>query len=161
MTILALDQATKISGFSIWTDGKLNTWGHKEYTDDDVHIRVHKICLWIESLLDQYAPDELIIEEIHYDNTNIATFQKLAQLQGAIIELAQNLHIPCKVISPNEWRAQCHFLKGHEKKRQAQKKIAQDWVQENFNAQCTDDEADAICIGYAVTQTIDNEINWE
>lgn len=64
MVILALDQATQISGFSVWIDGVLNTYGKYECTDTDIHKRIHKTCMWIESLIDQYVPDKLIIENI-------------------------------------------------------------------------------------------------
>jgi hypothetical protein len=30
-----------------------------------------------------------------------------------------------------------------------------------YGVKCTQDEADAICIGYAATQTIKDELNWE
>lgn len=160
MVILALDQATQISGFSVWIDGSLNCYGKREWDDADIHKRIHKICIWVEGLIDQYAPDKLVIENIQYQN-NIATFQKLAQLQGAIIEIAQQLNIPCEILAPTEWRAVCNFLKGNEKNRAAQKKIAQDWVLRTFGAKCTQDEADAICIGYAADKAAGNELNWE
>ena len=160
MVILSLDQATQVSGFSVWIDGALNTYGKYECDDADIHKRIHKICLWVEGLIDQYTPDKLVIEDIHYQN-NIATFQKLAQLQGAIIELAQQLNLQCEILAPSEWRATCNFLKGNEKNRQAQKKIAQEWVMKTFGKNCTQDEADAICIGFAASQAAENELNWE
>ena len=160
MVILALDQATQCSGYSVWIDGELNCYGKKEYDDADIHKRIHKICGWVEGLIDQYAPDKLVIENIQYQN-NIATFQKLAQLQGAIIEIAWQLNIPCEILAPSEWRAVCNFLKGNEKNRQAQKRIAQEWVLNTFGKKCTQDEADAICIGYAADKAAGNELNWE
>ena len=160
LVLLALDQATQCSGFSVWTDGTLTQYGKREYDDADIHKRIHKICLWVEELIDQYAPDKLVIENIQYQN-NIATFQKLAQLQGAIIELAWQLNLPCEIIAPSEWRAVCNFLKGNEKTRQVQKRIAQEWVLKKFGKKCTQDEADAICIGYAANKIQSEELNWE
>ena len=66
MIILALDQATQISGFSVWIDGSLNCYGKREWDDADIHKRIHKICIWVEGLIDQYAPDKLVIENIQY-----------------------------------------------------------------------------------------------
>lgn len=160
MVILALDQATQVSGFSVWIDGILNCYGKYECDDADIHMRIHKICIWIEKLIDQYAPDKLVIENIQYQN-NMATFQKLAQLQGAIIEVAWQLNLPCEILAPTEWRASCNLLKGQDKHRENQKKIAQQWVLNKFDKKCTQDEADAICIGYAAAQQADNELNWE
>lgn len=162
MVILALDQATQTSGYSVWIDGALNDFGKFSVDDADTAVRIHKICIWVEGLLDRYAPDKLIIEEIHYQpNIGITTFQKLAQLQGAILELAQSCHLPCEILAPSEWRAKCNFLKGNEKTRASQKKIAQEWVLKQFNAKCTQDEADAICIGFAADKATGNELNWE
>lgn len=160
MVLIALDQATQTSGYSVWIDGALNDFGKYTVDDADISVRIHKICLWVEGLLDRYAPDKLVIENIQYQN-NIATFQKLAQLQGAIIELAQSCHLLCEILAPSEWRSVCNFLKGNEKNRAAQKKIAQEWVFKQFGAKCTQDEADAICIGYAADKVAGNELNWE
>jgi len=71
------------------------------------------------------------------------------------------LNLQCEILAPSEWRATCNFLKGNEKNRQAQKKIAQEWVMKTFGKKCTQDEADAICIGFAASQTAENELNWE
>ena len=158
--ILALDQATQCSGSSVFEDGILKTYGKKEIDDADIYVRIHKICLWVEELLDRYVPTRLVIENIYYQN-NIATFQKLAQLQGAIIEIAYQRNIPCEILAPNEWRATCNFLKGNAKNRAAQKRIAQQWVLNTFKQKCTQDEADAICIGYAADKINGNELNWE
>lgn len=161
MNLLALDQATRITGWSIWQDGTLTEFGHIEFDDEDNFIRNHKLIQWIANMIKTRDIDIVAIEDIQMQINNVTTFQKLAQLQGAIIEkvLSQNLNY--KIIRPTEWRAVCHFLKGQDKHRESQKKIAQQWVMNTFNKKCTQDEADAICIGYAITQQMDNELNWE
>jgi hypothetical protein len=69
--------------------------------------------------------------------------------------------MPVELSRPTEWRATCNLLKGQDKHRENQKKVAQEWVREKFNKVCTQDEADAICIGYAASYNADNELNWE
>lgn len=39
--------------------------------------------------------------------------------------------------------------------------MAQEWVLKTFGQTCTEDEADAICIGFAANKNINNELNWE
>ena len=92
---------------------------------------------------------------------NVSTFQSLAQLQGALIETAYREGIAFQFLRPTEWRAICHFLKGKDNHREEQKKIAQKWVADTYGKKCTQDEADAICIGYAATKTVKDEMNWE
>ncbi|MBE5925603.1 MAG: hypothetical protein E7270_01230 [Lachnospiraceae bacterium] len=49
MTILALDQATRTSGWSVFRDGDLIDFGHWEKTHDDIAVRIHSLCKEIES----------------------------------------------------------------------------------------------------------------
>jgi len=49
---------------------------------------------------------------------NVATFQKLAQVQGAILQTILSLNLNYQIIKPSEWRAECHFLKGNDKHRE-------------------------------------------
>ena len=161
MNLLALDQATRITGWSIWQNGTLTEFGHIEFDDEDNFIRNHKLIQWMANMMETRNIDIVAIEDIQMQINNVTTFQKLAQLQGAIIEKVLSQNLDYKIIRPTEWRAVCHFLKGQDKHRESQKKIAQQWVMNTFNKKCTQDEADAICIGYAITQQMDNELNWE
>ena len=160
-TILALDQATKTSGWSIWQDGTLIEYGHVTFDQEDPFIRNNKLCSWLGNMIETRDVDEVVIEDIQMQVNNVLTFQRLAQLQGAIIDMLIDWHIDYKIIKPSEWRAACNFLKGQDKHRASQKKIAQDWVLSTYGRKCTQDEADAICIGHAVVQQEDSELNWE
>ena len=165
MKILALDQATNCSGWSLFEDNELIQYGKFSFDDDNIYNRITKVGQKIITLSQQYDPDKIIFEDIQLQQqvgNNAATFQKLAQLQGVLIFVCiYILQKPFDIISPNKWRSICNFLKGNEKNRQAQKKIAQEWVKNKFNKSCTQDEADAICIGYAASFEINNELNWE
>lgn len=65
------------------------------------------------------------------------------------MELCNEMNITFTLVYPTEWRKTCNFLKGQDSKRDSQKKIAQQWVLNTFNKKCTQDEADAICIGWS------------
>ena len=161
MVILALDQATQTSGWSVWVDGSLTDFGKFTFDDADIHKRIHKVCAQIEILILQHHPDKVVLEDIQMQVNNVSTFQKLAWLQGAIIESCWKINMPVELSRPSEWRAACNLLKGQDKHRENQKKIAQQWVMNQFGKKCTQDEADAICIGYAASFTANNELNWE
>ena len=161
MVILALDQATQTSGWSVWVNGNLTDFGKFTFDDADIHKRIHKVCAQIEILILQHHPDKVVLEDIQMQVNNVSTFQKLAWLQGAIIESCWKINMPVELSRPSEWRAACNLLKGQDKHRENQKKIAQQWVMNQFGKKCTQDEADAICIGYAASFTANNELNWE
>lgn len=161
MRILALDQATQTTGWSLWVDGALIQFGKFSFEDSDIHKRIHKVCTQLEIMILQGKPEKVVLEDIQMQVQNVATFQKLAWLQGALIETCWKLGMPVELSRPTEWRATCNLLKGQDKHRENQKKVAQEWVREKFNKVCTQDEADAICIGYAASYNADNELNWE
>lgn len=157
-TILALDQASRDSGWSVFIDNSLTDFGHWSFTQDDVAMRIHKLCQEIEKKIDEYHPDRVVIENIQLQQ-NVEMFQKLAWVQGAIMRTCIAKEVSYELVRPSEWRAECDFLKGNDKHRDNQKKIAQTWVMENFGKKCTQDESDAICIGYALSKKEDN--NWD
>lgn len=156
--ILALDQSTKISGWAIFNGEKLEDYGHWSHTATDISVRIHGLCQEIQDKIEAEDIDFIVIENIQLEKSNTAVFQKLAWVQGAIMELCNEMNIPFTLIYPSEWRKACNFLKGNDTKREAQKKIAQQWVLDTFKKKCTQDEADAICIGWGYLHLEPEEI---
>ena len=64
--ILALDQATKVTGYSIFDDGKLVKVGTFFTTSDDEVARCVSIKNWFLSMLQNWKPDYVGIEGIQY-----------------------------------------------------------------------------------------------
>ena len=164
--ILALDQATRTSGWSLFIGENLIDFGHWTFDQDDLAVRIYHLCGQIEQIIDKYKPSLILIENIQMQqlggrDSNISTFQKLAQVQGALMKTCVEKKIPYKLVYPTEWRKECNFLKGNDKHRDNQKKIAQEWVMQTFNKKCTQDEADAICIGYSEVKQLNNRIDFE
>lgn len=149
MRILALDQSTRVSGWAFFDENKLISFGHWTNAHEDLAVRIFNLCEQIKSKIIELKPDLIVIENIQLEHGNVQTFQKLAQVQGAIMFLVASFNIKYEFVYPSEWRKSCQFLKGNAKDRDNQKKIAQSWVQETYNKKCTQDEADAICIGYS------------
>ena len=155
-TILALDQSTRTSGWSVFKDKELISFGHWTEKSEYFGTRIFNIINEIQKKINIFKPDKIIFENIQLQNDkdnkkniNIDIFQKLAQVQGAIILLCQLNNIPYEIVYASEWRSKCNFLKGNDKHRDNQKKITQDWVKKQYNKICTQDEADAICIGFS------------
>lgn len=159
-SILALDQSTRVSGWAFY-DGELVDFGHWENTHEDLAIRINKLCQQIQSKIDIYEPELIIIENIQMQHGDVQTFQKLAQVQGAIMNLCVENEIDYKLVYPSEWRKECNFLKGNDLKRENQKKIAQQWVKDTYGMKCTQDEADAICIGFAENKEQNECLTWD
>lgn len=148
MRILALDQASRTSGFSIYEDGKLIQYGKFTFTDTDFGIRLNKIRNKIKTLISNFNIDTIIYEDIQLQesaNNNVDTFKKLAEVYGIISELAVELKIPAQSVYSTSWKSGVG-VKGQN--RAAQKKAAQDWVKNKFGIRPTEDECDAICIGW-------------
>lgn len=156
--ILALDQATQEIGWSFYDEDQLIDFGHWTFSQKDIAVRIAKIYHRIEDALDEYEPDLVVFEDIQMQQGNVATFQKLAWLQGVILLLCQEKKVAYKIVRPSEWRSRCNFLKGNDLHRASQKKIAQDWVFKTYGMKCTEDEADAICIGYS--EIIESAFDW-
>ena len=162
MIILALDQSTRISGWSVFENKELKEFGHWTETSDSIGKRILNISNHIKDLINKYDPDLVVFENIQLQNRNIGvdTFQKLAWVQGAIISVLEEWDVEYKIIYASEWRKSCDFLKGNDKHRNEQKKIAQQWVKDTYNLKCTQDEADAICIGVHATLQSEEVYDW-
>ena len=159
--ILALDQSSRITGYAIFRNGELYSHGKFEVTDDDVGKRLNKIRDKIAELIADFDIDEVILEDIYMDNhhvNNVSTFKILAEVFGVIYELATELGLKTQAILAGTWKSTCG-VKG--KTRPEQKRNAQQFVIDTYNIKATQDECDAICIGYHVCKKNQSEMNWE
>jgi Holliday junction resolvasome RuvABC endonuclease subunit len=64
MKVLAFDQASRTSGYSVFEDGKLITYGKFTYDDDDFGVRLMHIRNKVISLIDTHNPDKIAFEDI-------------------------------------------------------------------------------------------------
>ena len=74
------------------------------------------------------------------------TYNILARLQGVLLDVCFEKNIFCDLVYASEWRKYCGINDG-DQKRENKKKLAQDKVKLWYEKNCTQDEADAICIG--------------
>lgn len=147
MRVLALDQASRTSGWAVFDDGKLVTYGKFTADQADVGDRLHFIRMRVSWLIDDYDIDEVVFEDIQLQGNvanNVATFKALAEVFGVLYELFVMLKLPRTAVLSTVWKSTLG-IKG--KDRAAQKKAAQAWVENTYGVKPTQDECDAICIG--------------
>lgn len=145
--ILAFDQASRITGYAFFEDGKLVKWGKFTLDNADFGVRLMQLREKVYDLIDHLNPDEVIFEDIQLQanvGNNVDTFKKLAEVFGIIYELVTELNIPHQAVLASVWKSTLG-IKG--RTRVDQKKNAQEYVQKTYGIRATQDECDAICIG--------------
>ena len=163
---IGLDQATHITGYSIFDGGELIYADFFEANADDEIERDIEIKNWLIQLIHNWKPDIIGIEGIQLQqfnnkNVGVTTFQTLARLQGILMATCNEQKIEYVVVPPATWRAHCE-VKGRtriDRKRSMQMKV-KDW----FDITVNDDIADAIGIGKYINDKHKKKVeifNWE
>lgn len=145
--LLALDQASRVSGWAVFYDNKLEASGKFTADNDDIGERLYFIRTKIKELIDKYDINEVAFEDIQLQGNvtnNVQTFKVLAEVFGIVYELVTELKIPHTAVLSGTWKSTLG-IKG--RTRPEQKRNAQAFVQETYGIKCTQDESDAICIG--------------
>ena len=160
--ILAVDQATHVSGYAVFSNKDLIDYGTFKTTVEDQIERCIQVKQWLISLIDQYEIDFVGLEGIQYQTAaGVTTFEALARLQGILAATCVEEKIKYKIVNTNTWRDHCG-VKG--KTRPDKKRSMQRLVNEWFGINVKDDIADAIGIGkyFCDLQTPKVEIiDWE
>lgn len=154
--ILAIDQATYTCGFSIFDGNDLLRYGIHSTTASTEEARISEIKNWFLQMILNWAPDEVILEDIQLQDDSIdsdgnrrsmgvTVFKSLAHLQGVLINTAFEQNVSCKIVLSSVWRKEMG-VKG--KTRTDKKKSAQLLVKNLYDVNVSNDEADAICIGH-------------
>ena len=155
--LLALDQATNVSGWAIFDNGQLTQYGVFSCPTGSPESRINLTKKWTRDMITNWRVDQVILEDIqlqNFDNQNmntigVTTYKTLSHLQGVLIDLLYENKIPYKLAHTGVWR-KYNNIKG--KSRADKKKSAQLLVEEFYQQKVTQDEADAICIGrYGLT----------
>lgn len=163
--ILAFDQATEVSGWSVFDGNKLVKYGHWVSNSNDCVERIDITKQWFASMIKKWNPDKVVIEDIQLQTYKkneqesakmVYTFKVLANLQGVLMNYLFTNNIIHKVTPPSSWKSSCGVTG---KNRSDQKRSAQLRVKALYNIDVTQDEADAILIGRdAVLESKSNEI---
>ena len=163
MRLLALDQASHTTGYAVFEDGKPVVISHFIARGDDLGKRLEQIRNNIINLIKQYNIDTVAFEDIQLQDiagskeVGIKTFKMLAEVFGVVHELVNELQIDYYIVPPIVWKA---TIKIAGKGRTAEKKLAQKWVVDNYGLKCTEDEADAACLGTHVIKKENESFDW-
>lgn len=166
--ILALDDATHNTGWSIFDDENLIKYGVFTTNYSTEVERIEALKQWLVNMIYTWQPTDVVIEDIQlqkddFNNAdtvqNLTTYKILAHLQGVLQNTLYELKVPFEVVYASVWRKAVD-IKGRyraDKKKSAQLKVNQ-W----YGLNVTDDEADAICIGrYYYKKVKPKIIKWE
>lgn len=166
--ILALDAATNLTGYAVYDDKVLVHFGTFKTTSTHAATeRINQVKGWLKMVLKEWQPDFVGIENIQLQkygasasDVQVKTFQTLANLQGVLLDTIFEACIDHELVYSKEWRSYCGIA-GGDQHRDAQKKQAQSKVKVWYDIDCTDDEADAICIGkYFCSKLKTNSVKW-
>lgn len=142
--ILSIDQSTKISGYSIFDNKQLISYGKLEVdTKENPIERMNQMYDKIVNLINSIQPDFIVFEDVQFQQ-NYGTFQQLSQLQGIVMSILFERNIGFQIVQPTKWKSFCQ-IKG--RKRIEQKANTIQMVKEKYNLEVSEDEADAIGIG--------------
>lgn len=159
--LLALDQASRTSGWSVFDDdGSLVDSGTFTCAQDDFGERLYKITLSVEQLIARYHITEVAIEDIQLQGSvgnNVVTYKKLAEVYGVLEEKLTEWEIPYQAVFSSTWKSSLG-IKG--RSRPEQKKNAQLYVQNTYDKKVSQDESDAICIGSYIMKEKNSSFNW-
>ena len=155
--LLALDQSSRITGWAIFADGKLEKHGKfdAEAHSSTIAERLNYIRNKVRTLIEDNDITEVILEDIQMQGNvvnNVQTFKTLAEVFGVISELLVEMKIPQSAVLASSWKSALG-IKG--RARAEQKRAAQEWVVTTYGVCPTQDECDAVCIGSYKAKTKD------
>ncbi len=163
---IGLDQATHITGYSIFDNEELVYAGTFEATAEDEIARDVQIQNWLIQLIHNWKPDVVGLEGIQLQQFNdkmvgVTTYQTLARLQGILMATCYDLKVDYMICPPATWRNHSG-VKG--RSRADKKRSMQNKIKEWFDITVSDDVADAIGIGKYINETHKKKVeifNWE
>lgn len=153
MVTIALDQAAKVSGWTVFDGDKYVESGTFSVPPSKpIGERLATFYKCVTELYSKYEDKRvwLVFEDIQMQKGNVLTYQRLAYIQAALILWCYYHQIPYTVLAPSHWRK--ILGGGFGRKREEQKQHAIEYVRQKLNKDVSTDEADAICIGLAFLQ---------
>lgn len=152
MKILSFDQASAKSGFALYEDGVLKEHGVIVIKEKDVKLKLNAMFSQIIEKIEEYAPDLVVVEGVALQKSAYSVIM-LAQLQGMIIGYCVKIGVKISVVGTTTWRKVLCFRQGPKVERKELKAQAKELALRlvGEDKKVTEDEADAICIGYAAS----------
>ena len=150
--LLAIDGSTKSTGYAIFKNKQLIDHGVITATGSNLFYRIEKVTFDLEEIVNKYNPTRVALEEVLPDDVhhNQQVYKALTYLQGFIRDMLNKYTLDAELIPASHWRKICNIKTGRGVRRESLKKSDVLFVKSKYNIDVNDDEADAICIGYAI-----------
>lgn len=149
--ILALDAATGTTGYAIFDNTELVNYGtYKTDSTKNTTTRINSVKQWLRAMIEEINPDFIGLQNVQLQTfgqgeAQVKTYNALARLQGVLLDTIFEACIDHDLVYATQWRKYCDV--GDGRGRENKKKQAQDKVKLWYQQDCTQDQADAICIG--------------
>lgn len=157
--ILAIDDATEVTGWSVFDGTKLIAYGKQKVENPDPIKRISLMRSWLLNAINNWDPDIVGIEDIQLQyffnpktqqkDAAVTTYKVLAQLQGVLLVTLEEQKVESIVVHSTTWKSHCGI---NQRNRADQKRAAQVKVEQWYKDKVSQDEADAICIGKYMTE---------
>lgn len=147
----SIDAATKLTGFAVFTNGKLTAHHLIDYSKiKDVDERSKEMARSLCTYLDKYRPNIIYIEQPK-GRQNIELVRKLSRILGVVLGWAAVNNAFYEEVMPSVWRKYVPEFSQGGKERDDLKEESMRVCQEIFGFEPDDDNvADACLIGYGM-----------
>lgn len=164
MNLLALDLATKKTGYAIFVDGVLKDYGVIKADEGNYQQRILQIREKVVKKIVEFGIEYLVLEEVPMQQfNNLIVAHDLCVCQGVFLDLCCIYELGMKLYFPTAWRSLMGLYEGkkEDKKRDVQKQKAVEKANNIFGLDLKyfksdskknisdDDIAEAILIGLA------------
>ena len=156
MKVLAFDQSTRVTGWSLFVDEKYTDsgvidLGKNKNTED----RSKQMGLAMCQIITDSKPDAVIIEEVAMQS-NAQTLKLLARIQGVAIGFCAAHNIPLHILEPSRWRSVLDYKQGRAVKREELKQQSFDYIKKHLGFDdFSEDRCEACCINMAAHKIFD------
>ena len=163
MITLGLDMSSKKSGYSLFYDKELKTYGLWEIPKDIKEWRDR--IIWMSQQLDNFIKehevDQVIVEDVPLSMANPQTLKILSALQGMIISVCTINNLKVSFIGVSQWRSALGLFTGNRKDmtRETMKQSSVEYANKTFGLNLVwksksskfndDDISDAINVAYS------------
>jgi Holliday junction resolvasome RuvABC endonuclease subunit len=169
LKILSIDQA-RLGAWSVFDYDKKVPIAYGEFNFPTSKYTFSEamagICGIVLDLIEEHDISAVFIEDIQL-RKNVDSFKKLAQLQGGLIYILQEIDMVYELVQPSVWQSYCKARGRTAKERKVpsenfeliqlkgSKIMSMAFVKEKFGIETDNDNiADAICIGHWASQNI-------
>lgn len=154
--VIGIDQSSKISGYSIFVNGKLKRFGTIDVSNNsagkketDPYVRMCNLHSQFLALFKKEKPDYVAIEAVQMQGGNKHAFMLLSNVQGVLFSILYSMNIPFLVVEASAWRVHNGielYEHGKRLKRPQLKQKAIKMVPDKYHVKASEDEAESILI---------------